>query len=127
MRAALYRITRAVGRYAGDKSQENVMTSTWKSGVWGSLLVLAAGLLLGMNLSQPAVGGGTGKAATAAPRYTVVQTGVTGLLVTDNDKHTLYFYSADADSEPGADLKLRGTVDLSQVGKKVLSPRPVKK
>jgi hypothetical protein len=34
----------------------------------------------------------------------------------------LYFYTVDRDEPPGADLKLRGSVDLSQVGQPVIKP-----
>ena len=45
------------------------------------------------------------------------------LLVTDNQTNTRYFYTSDEGEKPGADLKLRGTIDLSKVGQPVLSPK----
>ena len=60
------------------------------------------------------------------PRYSVVETEGHNLIVTDNQKSTLYFYTIDQGKEIGSELKLRGTVDLSQVGKPVIKPATVK-
>lgn len=89
-----------------------------------TLLVLlvvgvAVAIVLSLNNSQPIVAQG---GATAQPRYTVVHTEGHNLLVTDNKENTLYFYTIDTDAEIGADLKLRGKVDLTQVGKDVIKP-----
>ncbi len=53
----------------------------------------------------------------SGPRYTVHDTEGHNLIVTDNQTNTLYFYTIDKDKEIGSDLKLRGTLDLTQVGK----------
>ena len=104
------------------------MNTTWKSGFVGLAgVALLAGAFVGMNLSQPVRGDGEAKGAANGARYTVVQTQAEGLIVTDNRTNTLYFYSPDADSEDKAGLKLRGTIDLNDVGKDKLSARPVKK
>jgi hypothetical protein len=105
------------------------MIRAWKSVRWASLLIgLAAGVFLGAGLSQPLFGTGRQEpAAGKAARYTVVFTEGHNLGVTDNQVNTLYFYTVDPGAEPGADLKLRATVDLSQVGKEVLHPRLLKK
>ena len=66
------------------------------------------------------------EAAAGVPHYTVVGTEGHNLLVTDNQTNTLYFYTIDKDKEVGSDLKLRGTIDLNQVGKAVVSPTKVK-
>jgi hypothetical protein len=58
----------------------------------------------------------------ACPRYTVVHTEALNLIVTDNRTNTLYFYAIDEGQEVGADLKLRGSVDLNKVGEPVLHP-----
>ena len=50
-------------------------------------------------------------------RFSVVETQAHNLLVTDNTTNTLYFYTVDKDAKIGADLKLRASVDLTQVGK----------
>jgi hypothetical protein len=105
------------------------MSLKWKTGV--VLAVAAAllgGLVLGMTLSQPALAGGGGKGAVmGGPRYTVVHTEGTNLIVTDNKTNTLYFYTVDPEAKPGADLKLRGSADLNQVGKKTIVPTLTKK
>jgi hypothetical protein len=53
----------------------------------------------------------------SGPRYTVLDTEGHNLIVTDNQSNTVYFYTIDKDKEIGSELKLRGTLDLSQVGK----------
>jgi hypothetical protein len=58
--------------------------------------------------------------APAAHRYSVVETEGHNLIVTDNQSETLYFYTIDKEKEVGSDLKLRGSVDLKQVGKPVI-------
>ena len=92
-----------------------------------SALVLAIGLVagavIGLNLNQPASAvqaGGAG--GTSSAPYSVVMTDGTHLVVTSNKTNTLYFYSIEKDAEIGSDLKLRGKVDLSQVGKDVITP-----
>lgn len=64
--------------------------------------------------------------ATTGPRYSVVETEGHNLLVTDNRTETLYFYTIDKDAKIGSDLKLRGKIDLKQVGKEVVKPTDVK-
>jgi hypothetical protein len=70
---------------------------------------------------QPALaqkeGGGS-----ASPRYTVIDTEGHNLIVTDNRNNTLYFYTIDKDAKIGSELKLRATMDLTQVGKPVIKP-----
>jgi hypothetical protein len=91
-------------------------------------LVVAFGLGLGISLTlshAPPAQAQTEKAA-APGRYTVVETEATNLLVTDNHTNTLYFYAVDRDQPPGSELKLRGTVDLTQVGKPVIKPKVIK-
>jgi hypothetical protein len=48
------------------------------------------------------------------------------LIVTDNRSNTLHFYTIDKDKEIGSDLHLRGSVDLTQVGKETIKPMNVK-
>ena len=87
------------------------------------LVGVAAGAMIGMNLSQSATAqGGAGGGGGGKANHTVVMTDGTHLVVTDNKSDTLYFYSIEKDAEIGSDLKLRGKVDLSQVGKDVVSP-----
>lgn len=58
-----------------------------------------------------------------SPRYTVVQTDITNLLVVDNGTNLVHFYTVDPGKEPGSELKLRGSLDLNEVGKPVLTPK----
>ena len=99
------------------------MNVTWKGGLAAGVALLG-GVFLGAQLSQPVRGNDEPKAAAVGPRYTVVQTRVAGLTVTDNRTNTLYFYGAD---EEGADLKMQGSIDLNAVGKDTLPVRTVKK
>jgi hypothetical protein len=62
------------------------------------------------------------EAASTAGRYSVVETEAHNLIVTDNQTNTLYFYTIDKDKEVGSELKLRGSIDLNQVGKPVIKP-----
>ncbi len=104
------------------------MSLRWKTSiVFVVVAALLGGLILGMNLSQPVLAGGEGKGTGMGPRYTVVHTEGTNLIVTDNKSNTLYFYTIDPEEKPGADLKMRGSVDLSQVGKATIVPTLTKK
>jgi hypothetical protein len=57
------------------------------------------------------------------PRYNVVATEGHNLIVTDNSINTLYFYTIEREKAIGSELHLRGTVDLTQVGKPTIQPR----
>jgi hypothetical protein len=61
--------------------------------------------------------------AAAGPKYTVVDTEGTNLIVVDNASNTLYFYCVEPGKEVGEDLHLRGSIDLSQVGKPIMKPK----
>jgi hypothetical protein len=94
----------------------------------GVLLGLAVGLVLGSGLARPLFGAYQQEAAAApTPRHTVVFTEGHNLCVADNKSDTLYFYTVDPGEEPGSDLKLRATLDMSQVGKDVLHPKLLRK
>jgi len=80
--------------------------------VVGLFLIVAA---LVLTNREPARGADQG--STTGPHYTVVETQGHNLLVTDNKTNKLYFYTIDKDKEIGSDLKLRGSIDLNQVGK----------
>jgi hypothetical protein len=60
--------------------------------------------------------------AGGVPHYTVVATEGHNLIVTDNVTNTLSFYTIDEEAEIGSELKLRGTIDLNQVGKPSIKP-----
>jgi hypothetical protein len=99
------------------------MHGNWKGNalVVALLVVIVGGLLLanrsGQVLSQE------GRAPAGFPRYSVIDTEGTNLIVTDNQENVLYFYTVDKEEKPGAELKLRGSVDLKEVGKPVLIPK----
>jgi hypothetical protein len=71
------------------------------------------------STAQPAVGAG----GAGGPKYTVVDTEGTNLLVTDNSTNTMYYYTVDPDKTVGDELKLRGSIDLNEVGKPVMKPK----
>jgi hypothetical protein len=90
----------------------------WKSGVVffvGVVMIAGALVLMSRTPVQGELQGGKGMGG--GPRYTVIETQGNNLLVTDNGTNTLYYYTIDKDEKIGADLKLRGSVDLTQVGK----------
>jgi hypothetical protein len=95
------------------------------------LLALLAGAGLGITICRlpPALGGAEreDKASPAGPRYSVIETEAHNLIVTDNRTNTLYFYTTDKDKPVGSELKLRGTVDLNQIGKPGITPKLFKK
>jgi hypothetical protein len=66
-------------------------------------------------------------AAAGGPKYTVVDTEGTNLLVVDNATNTLYFYTVEPGKEVGDDLQLRGSLDLNEVGKPTLKPKKATK
>jgi hypothetical protein len=93
---------------------------SWKLTLVGvALLAFVAGLVVRGTL-LPAQD--LGKGVTFSTRYTVVHTEATNLIVTDNFKNILYFYTIDEGQEAGADLKLRGSIDLNKVGEATLRP-----
>jgi hypothetical protein len=89
-----------------------------------SLIVVALTVVvIGFFQLQPARAQKEGDSvATGGPHYTVVATEGHNLIVTDNQKNELYFYTIDQDKDIGSDLKLRGHIDLNHVGKPVIKP-----
>ncbi len=59
--------------------------------------------------------------STGGARYTVIETQGFNLLVTDNAANKLYYYATDKDVPIGSPLKLRASLDLSQVGEKEIT------
>jgi hypothetical protein len=93
----------------------------WKNGmlfVVGAILISATLVLTSRDTALAQ--GGKGGMGASAPRYTIVETQGHNLLVTDNVKNMVYFYTVDKDEKVGSDLKLRASVDLSQVGSDVI-------
>jgi hypothetical protein len=100
----------------------------WKTRFLALLLAgLVTGVVVTLAFNQPALAvGDKGGGASGAPAYSVVMTEGHNLIVTDNKTNTLYFYTIDKDAAIGSDLKLRGQVDLTQVGKAVIHPTKAK-
>ena len=96
------------------------------SRLWAVALIVF-GVGFGVYAFKPAASSATQQpAAAGSPKYTVIDTEGTNLLVVDNVKNTLYFYTVDPDKTVGDDLKLRGSLDLNTVGQPVLKPVPHK-
>ncbi len=92
--------------------------------VLGMLIVaFLAGSHAPLAFSQADEKGAAPPYAAGPPRYSVVATEGHNLIVTDNSNHTLYFYTIERDKPIGSELYLRGTLDLTQVGKPVIKPR----
>jgi hypothetical protein len=99
------------------------MNATWKKQV--PLAVVAALLGAVLVCRQPAQGQREGGSATA-PHYSVIDSEGHNLIVTDNHKNILYFYTIDKEKAIGSELKLRGSIDLNHVGKSVIWPKKTK-
>jgi hypothetical protein len=104
----------------------------------GAVAALAVGLgIVGYISTQPAATAGqqpvvqpaqpviqpAGGQFAGGPKYTVVNTEGTNLLVVDNAKNVLYFYTCDQGKSAGEVLKLRGSIDLNQVGQPTIKPK----
>lgn len=102
------------------------MNDSWKN----RLLLMVAGAavavaVMALTQSQPARAE-RADAPAAGQHYSVVETEAHNLIVTDNRTNILYFYTIDKDKEVGSDLKLRGSIDLNQVGKATITPTKAK-
>jgi hypothetical protein len=89
---------------------------------WTNRMPLAVGItlmavaLIVMNRSHSAPEQ-RAEQAGSGPRFTVVETQAFNLLVTDNATNKLYYYTTDKDASVGSPMKLRASIDLSQVGR----------
>jgi hypothetical protein len=93
------------------------MKAKWLGGLALAVLILALGAMLGSR-GGSAQGQPPGRPPMAGgARYTVIDTEGYNLLVTDNAMNQLYYYTTDKDAEVGSPLKLRASLDLTQVGK----------
>ncbi len=93
-----------------------------RTGLLAALILggIVGAFLLGAH-APPALGQ---RGAGGMPHhYSVVETEGHNLIVTDNTTNKLYFYTIDKEKEIGSELRLRGTVDLSEVGKPVIVPK----
>jgi hypothetical protein len=89
------------------------------------VVALVAGLVVFLNPRQPAAHAQEAGKAGGSPHYTVLETEGHNLVVTDNATNTLYFYTVDKGQPPGSDLKLRASVDLTEIGKPVIKPKDI--
>jgi hypothetical protein len=90
------------------------------------VLCLLSGLAIGIIVAQnrPAFAQSSmGDSPMVGPRYSVVETQASNLLVTDNRTNKVYFYTVDRGQSAGATLKLRGSIDLSRVGQASITPQ----
>jgi hypothetical protein len=102
--------------------KEMPVSNPWKTRLPVVLAaVLAAVAVIALVRSQP-VRAEHDDEAVSPGRYTVVETEAHNLIVTDTKTNILYFYTIDKDKEVGSDLKLRGSINLNQVGKPVIKP-----
>jgi len=84
------------------------------------VLALLVGLVLTLSADRSAAQKDGGK------NLTVVESDGAHLIVTDNQAHKLYFYAIEQGGKPGDELKLRGTINLDDVGKPSIKPSTVK-
>ncbi|SRR5579875_250875 len=100
------------------------MSANWKNrmpmGVGITLIVVA---LIVMN-RLPSAPAQRAEPAGSGSRYTVVETQAFNLLVTDNATNKLYYYTTDKDASVGSPMKLRASLDLSQVGREEIKITP---
>ena len=93
----------------------------------GLLAALVLGVIVGAfllgNYAPQAFSRAEAKAGEGFPRYNVVDTEGHNLIVTDNRTNTLYFYTIEKEKEIGSELHLRGSVDLTEVGKPTIKPK----
>src|SRR6516225_6640449 len=92
---------------------------------WGLVAILAVISVLTFSQS-PAARAQRDDAAVSGPRYSVIDSEAHNLIVVDNKSNTLYFYTIAKGKEVGADLKLRGAIDLKQVGQPTIKPQQAK-
>jgi hypothetical protein len=100
------------------------MSANWKNRmpmVVGMVMMVVALIL--MARSQPAQAQ-RAEAAGAGARYTVIETQGFNLLVADNAVNKLYYYATDKDVPVGSPMKLRASLDLSQVGREEIKLTP---
>jgi hypothetical protein len=102
------------------------MNANWKNQMpWIIAAALVVVVVLLMSRGHP-VRADRDAGAGSGTHYSVIDTEGHNLIVTDNQTNTLYFYTIDKDKPIGSELKLRGTVDLKQVGKPTIKPESTK-
>jgi hypothetical protein len=86
------------------------------------LIVLGVALLLGVAWRMGAAESARPADPSGTAKFTVVSTDGAHIIVVDNATAKLYYYAIDRDGKIGDELKLRGTLDLNDVGKAILKP-----
>jgi hypothetical protein len=89
----------------------------WKRG----LSLLALFLMVGVVLTFFSDRSAAQKEITKGS-YSVVATDGAHLIVVDNATNKLYYYTIDRDGKVGDELKLRGSLNLQDVGRSSLKP-----
>jgi hypothetical protein len=93
------------------------MICNWKNGVCLLAIALVIGFMLTFSSDRSAAQKDSGKGS-----YSVVGTDGAHLIVVDNGANKLYFYAIDKEGKIGDELKLRGSVNLQDVGKPSIKP-----
>jgi hypothetical protein len=93
------------------------MARNWKVGVGLLAAMVLIAFLFSAYPGQSAAQKDMGKGS-----YSVVSTDGAHLIVVDNATGKLYFYAIDKEGKIGDELKLRGHVDLHDVGKPSIKP-----
>jgi hypothetical protein len=109
---------------AGHHLKEVAVLKTWKTGLLVVAALILGAVALQSTVAQTAAARANEDAKTGGPHYTVIETQGFNLLVTDNAANKLYYYASDKDAAVGAPLKLRASVDLSQVGTPEITLKP---
>src|SRR5258706_13271444 len=102
------------------------MNRSWTSGIGLTAIALVVGIVLLLNSGPSAAQ----REARIPAHYTVVATDGSHIIAVDNASNMLYYYAIDREARIGDELKLRGKVDLNDVGKPALKPidgHPVKR
>src|SRR5262245_10923437 len=93
------------------------MSANWKTRmpiVIGAILLVVALTIMAHSGSAHGPRGGPHSASAG---YSVAATQGIHLLVTDNTANKLYYYATDKDAAVGSAMKLRASLDLTQVGR----------
>jgi hypothetical protein len=98
-----------------------------RKAVGRAVVLVALAIALGVFAPRARTEAREGTQASGNPRFTVVDSEGTNLEVVDNTTNTLYFYTVEPGKEVGDDLHLRGSVDLSEVGRPVLKAKKVER
>jgi hypothetical protein len=88
--------------------------------------LLGVGTTFLFGVGQPGTRAADADKPGTSPRYTILRMDPAFMLVTDNQTNKFYYYAMDEGQEPGSELRLHSTVDLTQVGKPTIKAEPYK-